>query len=72
MTNIPLLLTEKQMEELYGFNRKTLSNARVSGTGLPFVKIRGRVYYKKDDIDQIIAQNTWISTTEFQASRKEE
>ena len=53
-----ILLTEKEVEKLYGINRRTLQRERVHETGIPFVKLGRRVRYKQSTVDQYIQDNT--------------
>ena len=52
------LFTTKQLADILGFAPKTLSNQRILGTGLPFIKIGNAVRYKKSDIESFIEENT--------------
>ena len=53
-----ILLTEKEVEKLYGINRRTLQRERVHETGIPFIKLGRRVRYQQAVIDQYIKENT--------------
>ena len=53
-----LLLSEKEVEKSYGLNRRTLQRERCLGIGMPYVKIRKRLFYKNTDIEQHIDQHT--------------
>lgn len=53
-----ILLTEKEVEEFYGINKRTLQRERVCETGIPFVKLGRRVRYKRATVDQYILDNT--------------
>ena len=53
------LFTTKQLADILGFAPKTLSNQRILGTGLPFIKIGNAVRYKKSDIETYIEENTY-------------
>lgn len=64
------LLTPKDVEEIYGLNARTLGNERVLGKGLPFVKLNGRIFYRLKDIEKIIQQNVFHSTTETQMMKE--
>ena len=52
------LFTTKQLANILGFAPKTLSNQRILGTGLPFIKIGNAVRYKSSDIETYIEENT--------------
>ena len=53
------LYTTKQVAKVLGFAPKTLSNQRILGTGIPFIKIGNAVRYKKSDIETYIEENTY-------------
>ena len=55
---IEQLFKTEQVAEILGFATKTLSNQRVLGTGLPFIKIGNAVRYKSSDIETYIEENT--------------
>mgnify|MGYP006131377717 FL=1 len=55
---IDRLFTTKQLANILGFAPKTLSNQRILGTGLPFIKIGNAVRYKSSDIETYIEENT--------------
>ena len=52
------LMTEKEVEETYGENRRTLQSDRARGTGLPWIKLgaskQSRVRYPKRLVDEYI------------------
>ena len=52
------LMTTKQLANVLGFAAKTLSNQRVLGTGIPFIKIGNAVRYKRSDVETYIEENT--------------
>lgn len=51
-----LLLTEKDVEKIYGFTLSCLRNARCKGDGPKFIKRGSSVYYRMTDLD------TWIES----------
>ena len=53
-----ILLTENEVEEFYGINKRTLQRERVYQTGIPYVKLGKRVRYQRSTIDQYIKDNT--------------
>ena len=53
-----ILLSEKEVEKLYGLNSRTLQRERNLGIGIPYVKIGKRVRYKNIDIEKYINQHT--------------
>ena len=52
------LLSEKEVQEIYKLNARTLQRDRVLGRGIPYVKIGRRVRYKKSDIEKYIKRHT--------------
>ena len=52
------LLTETEVEKLYGINKRTLQRERTFNTGIPYVKLGKRVRYQRSTIDQYIKDNT--------------
>ena len=56
--NKKILLTEQEVEDDYGINKRTLQRERVYNTGIPYVKIGRRVRYKRSTVDQYIQDNT--------------
>ena len=53
-----ILLTEQEVEDDYGINKRTLQRERVYNIGIPYVKIGRRVRYKRSTVDQYIQDNT--------------
>jgi len=60
------LLTPNDVSKLFSISKRTLANARSSGTGLilPYKKIGGAVRYKQSDLDHYIQDNTFNHTGE--------
>ena len=52
------LLSEKEVQEIYKLNARTLQRDRVLGKGIPYVKIGRRVRYKRSDIEKYIKHHT--------------
>ena len=52
------LLTENEVEQFYGINKRTLQRERLFNTGIPFVKLGRRVRYQQSAVDQYIKDNT--------------
>jgi len=52
------LLSEKEVEETYKINTRTLQRERSIGTGIPYVKLGKRVRYKKGDVEKYITKHT--------------
>ena len=55
------LMTTKQLANVLGFASKTLSNQRVLGTGIPFIKIGNAVRYKRSDVETYIEENNILT-----------
>lgn len=53
-----MLLTENEVQKLYGINKRTLQRERVLDTGIPYIKLGRRVRYQQVVIDQYIKKNT--------------
>ena len=51
------LLSDKDVEVLYGLNARTLQRNRVDKIGLPYHKIGKLVKYHVDDIEKYLEQN---------------
>lgn len=60
-----ILLTDQQIEEMYGVNRKTLANWRVKGLGPSFVKIGAAVRYRPEDLKAWIDARVFSSTSSY-------
>ena len=52
------LLSEKEVENIYKINARTLQRERTVGTGIPYVKLGKRVRYKKGDVEKYITKHT--------------
>lgn len=57
------LLTEQQVAERQGRAVKTLQNQRVTGDGIPFVKMGRSVRYRLSDVDAWEAARVRTSTS---------
>jgi hypothetical protein len=67
------LRTEREAAAKLNCSPKTLQNWRWSGRGPRFVKLdSGAIRYDDAELDACIARNTFTSTTEAQAARREE
>ena len=53
-----ILLTEKEVQELYKLNVKTLQRERFNGSGIPYIKLGRRVRYKVSDINTYLEKKT--------------
>ena len=70
--NIPdrqRLLTEQQVAERQGRAVKTLQNQRVTGDGIPFVKLGRSVRYRLSDVEAWEAARVRTSTSDIGGSR---
>ena len=47
-------LTEQQVEDIYGLNKRTLQRERTYNTGIPFYKFGRRVLYRVSVIEEHI------------------
>ena len=65
-----ILLTEKQVAEKYPFTLSTLRNQRITGKGIPFVKVGGRIFYEAQDIEAYIHQHKYTSTSHWEKERE--
>ena len=52
------LLSEKEVENNYKINARTLQRERSLGIGMPYVKLGKRVRYKRSDVEKYIDQHT--------------
>jgi len=59
---IPKLLSERQVEELYGFPTRTLQRWRFLGIGPKYAKVSKCVYYRESDIEAFIEARIRTST----------
>ena len=50
-----MLLCEKEVEQIYGLNFRTLQRERNEGRGIPYHKIGKRVLYRVSDIEAFLA-----------------
>jgi excisionase family DNA binding protein len=61
------LLTVQEAAKYLRCGVSTLNKLRVSGGGPMYVKMHGRVTYKRDDLDRYIAQHRVHSTAQSRA-----
>ncbi len=52
-----MLLCEKEVEQIYGLNFRTLQRERNEGRGIPYHKIGKRVLYRVSDIEAFLASH---------------
>ena len=62
------LLTEVETADICRVSVSSLRCQRVTGKGIVFVKMGGRVLYREQDIETYINKRTFKSTTEYQQS----
>jgi predicted DNA-binding transcriptional regulator AlpA len=55
---VPILIDERQLEQLYNIRRKTAQRWRLEGRGPRFLKLEGLVRYRLSDIEIWIEQST--------------
>lgn len=60
-----LLLTTSEYAALRRCSPRTVERERVDGSGCKFVRIGGRVLYRREDIDTFIAARVVGSTSEY-------
>ena len=49
------LLNEKEVQQEYGINARTLQRERIYNSGIPYHKIGRRVLYRRSDIEEFLA-----------------
>jgi len=49
------LLTEQEVEDRYGFNKRTLQRERIYESGIPYHKVGRRVFYRISDIEEYLS-----------------
>lgn len=54
--DLPELLRTSEVKRILKLKDSSLATLRLNGT-IPFIKIAGTVYYKKEDISQLIDNN---------------
>lgn len=59
-----ILLTERDVEQLYQIPRKTLQDRRFRGLPPAYVKVGARVYYRHEDLDAMLEANLHKSTSD--------
>jgi len=69
-TQLPLLLTEKQVQERFGLNNRTLRAWRLTGTGANYVKVGKSVRYLETDVLDFIQTRRRRSTSVSLAGAK--
>lgn len=57
-TALPRLLTARQTAEYLNLSYATLANQRSMGTGLPYLRIGGRVLYRESDVLELLRRST--------------
>jgi predicted site-specific integrase-resolvase len=62
------LMTQDEVAALFDISLPVLANWRCAGKGPRYVKLGGRVKYRKDDIEAFINSNVRKSTTETVAA----
>ena len=55
MNKTKKLLCEKEVETIYGLNARTLQRDRTNQSGIPYLKIGRRVFYRRSDIEEFLA-----------------
>jgi len=52
------LLTEQQLAELLGKSPKTLERDRMSGVGIPFIRVGRSIRYRTSDVEKYLDERT--------------
>jgi predicted DNA-binding transcriptional regulator AlpA len=60
------LLSQAEVAALLGITNETLANHRCAGKGPRFVKLVGRVKYRKSDVEEFINSSVRQSTCDGQ------
>jgi predicted DNA-binding transcriptional regulator AlpA len=58
------LLSEKEIQEIYGIDHRRLQNMRYRGIGPPFVKIGRSVFYRESDFEAFLENHKRNSTSD--------
>jgi predicted site-specific integrase-resolvase len=58
------LMTQQEVAALFDISMPVLANWRCAGKGPKFVKLGGRVKYRRDDIEAFIGSSVRQSTTD--------
>lgn len=56
-TELPTLLTPKELAELLDISPETLAQNRYLGQGVPYIKVGKRVRYRLDDVVAYLNDN---------------
>ena len=57
MSEIPKLLTPKELAEILGVSTETLAQNRYLGQGVPYIKVGKRVRYQLNDVIAYLEAN---------------
>lgn len=57
-STLPRLLTTQEVSEYLNLSTSTLANHRALQTGLPYVRVGGRVLYKESDVLELLENST--------------
>jgi predicted DNA-binding transcriptional regulator AlpA len=65
------LLSDRDVEKITGRARSTLQKDRVSGSGIPFIRIGRLVRHRQSDVDAFLASlPNYRSTAEYDHAAK--
>ena len=67
LDDLPVLMTQKYLADLFGVSERKLERDRHEGHGVRFAKIGRRVVYRRVDVLTFLEQNTHQSTAEAKA-----
>ncbi|BBX35747.1 hypothetical protein MMAG44476_11099 [Mycolicibacterium mageritense DSM 44476 = CIP 104973] len=57
MSEIPKLLTPKELADILGVSQETLAQNRYLGQGVPYIKVGKRVRYQLNDVIAYLEAN---------------
>ena len=49
------LLSPKRIGQIYGYCLRALAEDRQKGRGLPFIRVKNRVFYDQTEVEKIIS-----------------
>ena len=67
--DLPVLMTQAQVAQLFGLSERTLERQRHKGDGIRFCKMGRRVFYRRDDVVHHLLNCSFDNTAEARAAR---